>query len=296
MEKKIKIGFALLSLLLFSMLVYGGCTREDVPDPEIIDIATPAVSYPVPEDSISAETEQETEIKAEAETEAEPERKVAEEPEDFSENSDFLFYRQKGSNPFDRYLPMPDECTKMKINGIGGSLGSVFKDLNETHLEAARKIGFEELEKPSDAWQKTKGIVRLESDATMCVDSLTHSVPYLVEEAAAALRQIASAFSDSLKSRGGGNYRIIVTSVLRTPQTVRSLKRRNRNASANSAHVYGTTFDISYRRFAYDGGEPARTQEDLKNLLAEVLYAQRNLNRIYVKHERKQSCFHITAR
>jgi len=215
----------------------------------------------------------------------------------FSENERYLFMRRTAPNPYDKYnRDMPPGGKKMKINPIGGSLGKVFNDLNETHIEAAERLGFGELRTAGDAWQKTAGIVRLESDKYVCIDSLTHSLPYLTGEAADALNRISVAFADSLAARGGGPYRPIVTSVLRTPETIRSLRRRNRNATSNSAHVYGTTFDISYRRFAYDGGFPIRTQEDLKNLLAEVLNDQRRLGRIYVKHERKQSCFHITAR
>jgi hypothetical protein len=39
-----------------------------------------------------------------------------------------------------------------------------------------------------------------------------------------------------------------------------------------------------------------RTQADLKALLAEILADLQNNNRCYVKHERRQGCFHITTR
>ena len=62
-------------------------------------------------------------------------------------------------------------------------------------------------------------------------------------------------------------------------------------------HRFGTTFDISYTRFMLNRlGGTYRTQEDLKNLLAEVLFAMRNEGKIYVKYERSTGCFHITAR
>ena len=215
---------------------------------------------------------------------------------DFSANEEFLFMRQGSPNPYDRYQPMPDGGERIRIRPIGGSLGKVFADLNALHLEAAESLGFPELMSASDAWNNTRGVALVESDGILCVDSLTHSLPYLKAEANDALKAIASAFRDSLECRGGGEYRLIVTSVLRTPETVRKLRRRNRNASDNSAHVCGTTFDISYRRFAYSGDGPVRTQEDLKNLLGEVLRDQRDMGRIYVKYERKQNCFHITAR
>lgn len=54
---------------------------------------------------------------------------------------------------------------------------------------------------------------------------------------------------DSLSCKGLNPNQIIVTSVLRTADDVKRLRRRNGNASANSAHAFGTTFDVSYRRF-----------------------------------------------
>ena len=84
--------------------------------------------------------------------------------------------------------------------------------------------------------------------------------------------------------------------MLRTPEGVKKLRRRNRNAVDSSVHQMGTTVDVSYSRFmAYDEVMP-RSAEDLKNLLAEVLYAMRNEGKCWVKYERKQPCFHITVR
>jgi uncharacterized protein YdiU (UPF0061 family) len=110
------------------------------------------------------------------------------------------------------------------------------------------------------------------------------------------LKDIGMAFRDSLKARGGGNYRIKVTSVLRTPALVKQLRRRNRNAVDTSAHLFGTTFDISYLKFICDSIGVPRTQEDMKNLLGEVVEQMRQQERCFVKFERKQACYHITVR
>ena len=122
-------------------------------------------------------------------------------------------------------------------------------------------------------------------------------MPYLVPEARALLHDIGRAFRDTLAARGGGDYRIKVTSVLRTPSLVRQLRRRNRNSVDSSAHLYGTTFDISYSEFICNrSGGPYRTQEDLKNLLGEIVAEMRSRGRCWAVYERKQSCFHITVR
>ena len=61
--------------------------------------------------------------------------------------------------------------------------------------------------------------------------------------------------------------------------------------------MFGTTFDISYSKFICDNPDAThRTFEDLKNMLAEVLYDLKQEGRCYVKYESKQSCFHITTR
>ncbi len=192
---------------------------------------------------------------------------------------------------------MPDGgCVKMKIYPIGGSFGRVFNDLNQVHVDEAKKLGIAPIESPRSAWRIKRPIKRIESCGEYFVDNLTHSVPYLVPEASSLLKEIGHRFNDSLQARGGGNYRLKVTSVLRTRGAVKKLRKRNINATEESAHQFGTTFDISYTKFICDSVTVARTQEDLKNLLGEVLKQLRDEQKCYVKYERKQGCFHITAR
>lgn len=202
------------------------------------------------------------------------------------------------NNPYDNHLPdMPDDgCIKLKINSIGGNLGRVFCDSNHVHLEAARALGIEPIGHVHDIWKLQRPLVEIKSCADYYVDDLTHSYPFLVPEAAELLHEIGRRFNAELDARGGGSYRLKVTSVLRTPATVAKLRGVNRNATTESTHQFGTTFDISYSKFICDSITVNRTQEDLKNLLGEVMHGLRNEGRCYVKYERKQSCFHITAR
>ena len=201
------------------------------------------------------------------------------------------------SNPFEAHFDsMPPGGRKMKINPVGGFLARVFNDSNHYHIQAANEIGINPIQNLSDAWEQGAHLVKLNTCRQYYLDDLTHSLPYLVPEAHNLLLDIGQRFNDSLQARGGGHYRIKVTSVTRTPTSVSKLKRRNTNASENSAHQYGTTFDVSYAKFICDSVNIPRTQEDLKNLLAEVLKAEVDEGRCYVKYERKQGCFHITAR
>lgn len=201
-------------------------------------------------------------------------------------------------NPYDHHLDSaPDDgCERIRINSVG-PLRRVFNDSNHVHLEAATALGFPPIQDAGDIMRLRRPVVKIESCKEYYLDELTHSFPYLVPEGAKLLKEIGRAFNDSLQARGGGAYRMKVTSVLRTPVTVKKLRRVNRNATEESTHSYGTTFDISYSKFICDDASaPHRTFEDLKNLLAEVLYNFREQGRCYVKFEYRQSCFHVTTR
>lgn len=194
------------------------------------------------------------------------------------------------------YKAPDDGCERIRIRQIG-PLRQVFNDSNHVHLEAARALGIDPLHESQEILSIKRPLVPVFSSQDFFLDDLSHSFGYLVPEANDLLHEIGHRFNDSLQARGGGAYRIKVTSVLRTPATIRKLRRVNCNATEESTHMFGTTFDISYSKFICDDPDaPHRTFEDLKNLLAEVLYDLRNEGRCYVKYEYKQSCFHITTR
>lgn len=178
-----------------------------------------------------------------------------------------------------------------------GPLREVFNDSNHRQLEHAERLGIAPLETLGDAYFTRRPIVEVRSNRYYTVDTLTHSVPFLVPEAERLLNDIGRGFMDSLKARGvkGDSYRIITTSLLRTPRHVRKLRRVNVNATEASTHQFGTTFDISYRRFDCLDSTKYVCEEDLKNLLGEVLYDLRAKGRCMVKYERKTPCFHVTA-
>lgn len=188
-----------------------------------------------------------------------------------------------------------DSCVKLRINDPG-YLFKEFRDSNYIQVEEARKYGIRPVENELDAYTQGKYMIKVNSCKDFYVDSLRHSVPYLVPEAYRLLHEIASAWTDSLKARGGGDYRLKVTSLTRTASSVRRLRRVNRNSVGESAHQYGTTFDISYAKFIYDGHGTRRTFEDLKNLLGEIMHIFRDRGLCYVTFERRQACFHVTAR
>lgn len=176
-----------------------------------------------------------------------------------------------------------------------------FPDLNEKHLSVAKTVGIRPLEDREAAENMKEKLIHITENDLYTVDSLTHSIPYLVPKASALLDSIGSNFLDSLTAKGLNPNKVIVTSVLRTQNDVKRLRRRNGNASANSAHCFGATFDVSWKRFKKVEDEGARPLQDvssdtLKLVLAEVLRDLRQAEKCYIKYELKQGCFHITAR
>ena len=169
-------------------------------------------------------------------------------------------------------------------------------DQNDVQLKVARKCGIKK-PLPTRKAFNPKGLTRIETCKAYRVDPLTHSVPYLTPNASALLDEIAKDFQKELKDKGYRKHRIIVTSVLRTEEDVRNLMKINPNAQKNSAHRYGTTFDITYIRFQRQSlcGNPISCN-DMANILGKVLKRLRKNGRCYVKFERSQHCFHITSR
>lgn len=176
-----------------------------------------------------------------------------------------------------------------------------FPDLNEKHLAVAKTIGIGSLKDRDEAESMKEKLTHITDNEFYAVDSLTHSIPYLVPRASALLDTIGSNFLDSLTAKGLNPNKVIVTSVLRTQNDVKRLRRRNGNASANSAHCFGATFDVSWKRFKKVEDKDGRPLQDvgsdtLKLVLSEVLRDLRQAEKCYIKYELKQGCFHITAR
>ena len=176
-----------------------------------------------------------------------------------------------------------------------------FPDTNAVQLAAAQRWGVTPVKDREDAETRKRELVYVGSNPYYHVDPLYSSIPYLVPRAAVLLQDIGSAFFDSLYVKGIPLHRLIVTSVLRSQDDVVKLRRRNGNATENSCHLYGTTFDICYNRYktVEDPAGPARRlvrNDTLKWVLAEVLRDMREQNRCYIKYEVKQGCFHMTVR
>jgi len=191
---------------------------------------------------------------------------------------------------------------------------AVLNDRNSVQLEAARQYGLRApLETREAAEAVTQGLTFIKSCDAYTVDSLEYSIPFLTSAAEALVRNIGEAFRDSVREAGLGEYRIIVTSVLRTVEDVTRLRASgNRNAVPNSTHCFATTFDLSYERFyrlasADEWMNAVRDPHDvadisyadpeaLTNILAGIVTRLRSVGRCFAIFERGENCIHITVR
>jgi hypothetical protein len=191
------------------------------------------------------------------------------------------------------------EDTMVSYPGRTFSYAEKFRDSQAKQVQAAQAIGLRTPpQNRQEAARMRSSLREIKTNEYYVVDSLTHSIPYLVPTAARELERIGKEFADILQRNGLPQYRFYVTSVLRTKDDVKHLQKSgNVNATNQSCHCYGTTFDLAYFRF----DKVTRTreymhQDNLKLVLGQVLLNEQRAGRIYVKYERKQACFHITVR
>ena len=198
-------------------------------------------------------------------------------------------------------LPHLDFSRPHRIYSVA-SYHQSFPDLQEVQYPAALASGVPPVENRKEAEHRKKDLLFVGANPYYRMDpAMSRSIPYLVPKASHLLQHIGRRFLDSLAVKGIPLHTIVVTSVLRTEEDVRHLRRINGNASEQSCHRFGTTFDISYNRYhtVSPPDEPERRavrNDSLKLVLSEVLRDARKEGLCYVKYEVKQGCFHITVR
>ena len=206
-------------------------------------------------------------------------------------------YDEAGYTPHSKVAFLAADSSKLKhsIYSVPG-YKATFPDENDVQLLAAERYGISVAADRMAAEHASDSLVCVESNMYYDIDKLQTSVPYLVPRAAVLLQDIGRDFCDSLLIKQIPLHKIIVTSVLRTEEDVARLQRRNGNATTNSCHLHGTTFDICYNRYTPADEQHPTTNDTLKWILSEVLRDFRQRDRCYVKYEVKQACYHITVR
>lgn len=213
----------------------------------------------------------------------------------------YLFFSARSCVQERRWLALgPIENHPVRIYDVKYS--KEFNDLNGVQLEVAEVIGVPPVADREEAEALKSKLVRLEDTDTYVIDSLTYSIPYLIPAAKTLLDDIGRVFQDSLSAKGLNPNKLVVTSVLRTEDDIAKLRKKNVNASENSTHRYGTSFDLSYWRYVKIPELRGRPYEDvppeyLRAVLGQVLKGFHDREDVcFIKYEKKQNCFHITVR
>lgn len=202
-------------------------------------------------------------------------------------------------SPYSRFFNADGSVAQTKIMSVS-SYSKTFPDMQDVQHVAAKQWGVKPVLNRDDAERRKSELVYVGSNPYFHIDKLNNSIPYLVPRASNLLHDIGRNFYDSLQMKGVPLHQVIVTSALRTKDDVAKLRNRNFNATENSCHLYGTTFDVCYNRYKTveaPGENRWKVRNDtLKYILAEVLRDMRESGRCYIKYEVKQGCFHITVR
>lgn len=178
---------------------------------------------------------------------------------------------------------------------------TTLRDINSEHLAHAHANGLKRPIKNSkqfdadiDSLVDNRILKKIKSNQYYKVAHLTHSYPYLTPEAKELLRVIANRFRKNLRQTDLPPYRYEISSLLRTEEFQKQLQRVNSNATTSeSAHYYGTTFDISYQNYYYRGNK--YTGDNIEAILEKTLKELRSECRLMIIREKSNKCFHITV-
>ena len=142
-----------------------------------------------------------------------------------------------------------------------------------------------------------RGILEsVKNSKTHRIDNLKHSYAYLTPVSKVLLINIGTNFQQKLKNTNLKKTKIIISSLLRTTESVKKLRLINKTAIKKSAHLHGTTFDISCSRFRNKKKITNAEIESLKEILAKILLDLKNQKKCWVTYEKYQACFHVVSR
>jgi hypothetical protein len=204
-----------------------------------------------------------------------------------------------------RKVPALSMVEKMKLRA----------DANAEQIARARRMGINRAVKLESNIAAEKLVELQDTTELWALHNLNFSVPYVTPSARSMIAEIGQRFHTKLDSLGVPRYRIVITSALRTPDKQAALRRVNSNASKiESAHEFGTTVDIAYRRFAapVDAAPiPADTirrladsvlvktanlrSAELQAVLGRVIREMQQEGKLMVMMERRQTVYHITV-
>lgn len=180
------------------------------------------------------------------------------------------------------------------------------RDVNAKQIARAKQLGIP-MGAPVGVLVARRQLVELPANTRYwSLHRFDYSSPYVTPSTANLLAEIGERFHAKLDSIHAPPLRLVITSALRTPEKQALLRLRNRNASRiESAHEFGTTVDIAYRRYTGMGTDVLsdsimaraanRRSAELQALLGRVLQEMSDEGKLMVMMERRQTVFHLTV-
>jgi hypothetical protein len=188
----------------------------------------------------------------------------------------------------DRQTCFHDTCYAIEMND------RVMLYLEESYLKGTQQF----LKKKKDICKLVLqgDLILIEENEYYMLDTMWYSYPYLIPSAKDFLDELGKRFQRKLENTGLECSQFILTSMLRTTSSVARLRKWNRNSIRNSAHLHGTTFDVSYKSFINNRGLSAADKLYLGDVLSKTLWELRNEKKCWVTYETWQTCFHVVVR
>ena len=167
------------------------------------------------------------------------------------------------------------------------------------YIDNARSNGIEKCTDEADIAKRISSgqLFRVRNSRYYKVEKMAHSYPYLTRESKKLLKETGKRFRKKVRKDGLIGSGFIITSMTRTTGNLKSLGKKNTNASDNSPHLNGNAFDISYARFHLK--KLYVTECDkwyMKEALAEVIWKMREEKKCWATYEKSQGCYHIVSR
>ena len=176
------------------------------------------------------------------------------------------------------------------------------RDPNKLHIQAGRELGIDFFRKNADFLAIRDSILEneilfyLEDGEFYRKKKMSHSYPYLTKEAIDLIKELSERFQVNLQKKGQENYSLLITSALRTEESQKKLRRRNRNATKDTtSHLFGASFDVSYWDFYRNSDGEICRYKNLQKILTNTIKEMRNEKKCLVIKETGHYCFHITV-
>jgi hypothetical protein len=193
------------------------------------------------------------------------------------------------------------DCDHVRFSTAPIKPSNKLNDPNEVQLIHAQTNGINPVESDSifniqiDSLISRSILAKVTENRFYQVKTLSFSQPYLIPEGVDMLNEIGYRFQERLKEKKYNNFKFRITSILRTVGSQSKLCHRNGNATDHSAHIYGTTLDISYKNFYNTNKDTIESKMEPILAITKVLTDMRKECKLLVVRERHQSCFHITV-